>query len=197
MHLVVGLGNPGREYEKTRHNVGFEVIDELARAGSFGGFKTQANARVAKGTIGGNETLLVKPMTFMNLSGDAVGSLLRFYKLGPEALVVVHDELDFEPGVVRVKIGGGHGGHNGLKSIIAHVSRDFTRVRVGVGKPPSREVGADHVLSGFDKKERALVDEAVALAVKAVETILSEGIPAAMNEFNRREKPDELEKKVE
>lgn len=197
MHLVVGLGNPGREYEKTRHNVGFEVIEKLAGAGSFGSFKTQANARVAKGRIGGNEVLLVKPMTFMNLSGDAVGSLLHYYKLGPEALVVVHDELDFEPGVVRVKIGGGHGGHNGLKSIIAHVSRDFTRVRVGVGKPPSREAGADHVLSGFDKKERALIDEAVALAVQAVETILSLGIPAAMNEFNRREKPDELEKKVE
>jgi PTH1 family peptidyl-tRNA hydrolase len=197
MHLVVGLGNPGREYEKTRHNVGFEVIDTLSGVGSFGGFKTQANARVAKGTIGGNEVLLVKPMTFMNLSGDAVGNLLRYYKLGPEALVVVHDELDFEPGVVRVKIGGGHGGHNGLKSIITHVSRDFTRVRVGVGKPPNREAGADHVLSGFDKKERALVDEAVALAVKAVKTILSEGLPAAMNEFNRREKPGELEKKVE
>jgi PTH1 family peptidyl-tRNA hydrolase len=187
MHLIVGLGNPGREYENTRHNVGFEVLDELAAGGGFGSWRSQANARVAKGAIGPDEVLLVKPMTFMNLSGDAVGNLLRYYKVGPETLVVVHDELDFGPGVVRVKIGGGHGGHNGLRSIIAHVGREFTRVRLGVGKPPSREAGADHVLSGFDKRERHLVDEAVALAVKAVKTILEKGAQAAMNEVNRRE----------
>ncbi len=188
MYLVVGLGNPGREYEKTRHNVGFEIVEELARGGGFGSWKSQANARVAKGVIGRSEVLLVRPMTYMNLSGDAVGSLLRYYKLGPEELVVVHDELDFEPGIVRVKTNGGHGGHNGLKSIIAHVgTREFTRVRVGVGKPPSAERGADHVLSGFDKRERGLVDEAVALAVKAVQKIVEDGAQAAMNEFNRRE----------
>ncbi len=188
MYLVVGLGNPGREYDKTRHNVGFDIVEELAREGSFGAWKSQANARVARGSIGKSEVLLAKPMTYMNLSGDAVGSLLRYYKLGPEELVVVHDELDFEPGIVRVKTNGGHGGHNGLKSIIAHVgTREFTRVRVGVGKPASPERGADHVLSGFDKRERQLVDEAVALAVKAVQTIVEDGAQAAMNEFNRRD----------
>lgn len=186
MLLVVGLGNPGREYEKTRHNLGFEVVDRLWRETGFGAWKTVANARVARGVIGGKDVLLAKPMTYMNLSGDAVSGLLHYYKIGLQQLVVVHDELDFELGWVRVKVGGGHGGNNGVKSILGHIGRDFVRVRIGIGKPRGNQSGADWVLSGFDKHERELVDEATATAVEAVKTIIQEGAPAAMNTFNRR-----------
>lgn len=187
MLLVVGLGNPGREYEKTRHNVGFRVLDRLVSDKGSSSWKSLVSARVAKAAIGVNEVLFAKPMTFMNLSGDAVGSLLRYYKLGPEALVVVHDELDFAPGIVRIKMGGGHGGHNGLRSIIAHIGREFVRVRLGIGKPAMTTAGADYVLSGFDKGEQSLVDEAIVLAAEAVERIVEDGARAAMNAFNRRD----------
>jgi len=187
MVVVVGLGNPGREYTKTRHNIGFEVVEALADEGGFGAWRSTADkALVSKGRIGKHEVLLVKPMTFMNLSGDAVGALMRYYKAEVSELVVVHDELDFDPGVVRVKLGGGHGGHNGLRSIAAHVGQDFARIRVGIGKPPARMQGADFVLSSFDKGERSLVDEAVASAAKAVRMFVEEGVQAAMTEFNRR-----------
>ncbi len=186
MHLVVGLGNPGREYAKTRHNIGFEVVDKLAAEGGFGAWRTAEKALVNRGSIGKTEVLLVKPMTYMNLSGDAVGGLMRFYKIDLSELIVVHDELDFEVGAVRVKEGGGHGGHNGLRSIIVHAGQEFVRVRVGIGKPPSRMEGADFVLSGFDKGERSLVDEAIARAALAVHVLVDKGVRVAMNQFNRR-----------
>jgi peptidyl-tRNA hydrolase, PTH1 family len=186
MHLVVGLGNPGREYERTRHNVGFKVVERLAANGAFGPWRLADQAVVSRGKIGNTDVLLVKPQTFMNLSGEAVGGLLRFYKADPAELIVVHDDMDFECGVVRVKLGGGHGGHNGLKSIAAHCGRDFARVRVGIGKPATAALGTDFVLSGFDKGERSLVDDAIALAADAVVVILDKGIAAAMSLFNRR-----------
>jgi peptidyl-tRNA hydrolase, PTH1 family len=186
MFLVVGLGNPGKKYEKTRHNVGFDVVQRLAERG-FQGWKVSGNAEISRGTVGEHDVLLVKPMTFMNLSGDAVGAISHFYKIEPGNIVVVHDELDFELGRVGVKVGGGHGGHNGLRSIMAHVGREFPRVRVGVGKPVSKEEGADHVLSRFDKGEVSRVDEAVAKAGEAVAVIIEKGAQAAMNQFNRRD----------
>ncbi len=188
MFLVVGLGNPGREYEGTRHNVGFAVVDALQGERGFSAWKTSGNAQVARGKMGSQDVLLVKPTTYMNLSGDAVGSLMRFYKVSEGELVVIHDELDFDPGLVRVKVGGGHGGHNGLRSIMSHCGRDFTRVRLGVGKPPGgKDQGANWVLGHFDKRERVLVDEALALAGRAVEAVVDKGVQAAMNEFNKRE----------
>ncbi len=187
MYLVVGLGNPGKKYERTRHNVGFDVVDRLASLRGFPPWKTSGNAEVTRGTMAGHDALLVKPQTFMNLSGDAVGALMRFYKIDVTRLVVAHDELDFDLGVVRVKVGGGHGGHNGLRSLMAHAGREFVRVRVGVGKPTSKEEGADHVLSRFDKREEGRVDEAVARAAEAVEMVIAEGAQAAMNEINRRD----------
>jgi peptidyl-tRNA hydrolase, PTH1 family len=186
MYLVVGLGNPGKKYVKTRHNVGFEVVERIASERGFAAWKTSGNAEVSRGTIAGHDVLLAKPQTFMNLSGDAVGALLRFYKIEPANLVVVHDELDYELARLGVKSGGGHGGHNGLRSIMAHVGRDFVRVRIGVGKPVSKEEGADHVLSRFDKGEESRVDEAVAKASEAVAKVIEKGVQAAMNEFNRR-----------
>jgi PTH1 family peptidyl-tRNA hydrolase len=186
MLLVVGLGNPGKKYEETRHNVGFKVIDLLAQRYRFPPLKNWKKGEVSKGRIIGSEVLLDKPQTFMNLSGDAVGPALKFYKTGPEQLIVVHDELDFEPGDVRIKLGGGHGGHNGLRSIINHVGKDFIRVRVGVGKPRDSDRGAEHVLSGFDRKTQIIIDEALEDAVRAVEIIIEDGVKSAMNQVNTK-----------
>jgi len=186
MFFIVGLGNPGSKYDGTRHNVGFEVVETLARRHGFPGLRTFGNADVSKGRIGSANVLLVEPTTYMNLSGDAVGAVLRFYKGAVEDLLVIHDELDFEPGEVRVKQGGGHGGHNGLRSIVAHVGREFSRIRIGIGKPPSN--GAEHVLSRFDRATREIIDEAVDNSADAVEAILDVGIKAAMNRINRRPK---------
>ena len=187
MLLVVGLGNPGQEYERTRHNVGFEVVERLASRGAFAAWRQSGNAATSRGVMGSTDVLLVKPLTFMNRSGDAVGSLLRFYKEDVGRLIVVHDDLDFAPGAVRIKMGGGHGGHNGLRSITAHVGAEFVRVRLGIGKPSSRQAGADHVLSTFSKAERLGIDEAIVDAVAAVEIIADKGVLAAMNQFNRRQ----------
>ncbi|MBI5508286.1 MAG: aminoacyl-tRNA hydrolase [Deltaproteobacteria bacterium] len=186
MWFVAGLGNPGREYEGTRHNVGFEVVSMLADRHRYPAARDTQGAKVAKGRIGREEVLLIQPQTYMNLSGDAIGAIVRFYKGEGSSLVVIHDELDFEPGVVRVKVGGGHGGHNGLRSIILHLGDAFVRVRVGIGKPPKDRPGADHVLSRFDGRTRAVMEKAVVTAADAVEAVVALGAPMAMGRFNRR-----------
>jgi len=185
MLFVVGLGNPGSEYAGTRHNVGFEVLALLAERFSFPSAKSQFGADIQKGKIGSTQALLVAPMTFMNLSGNAVGALLRYYKGSEADLLVVHDDLDFEPGMVRIKNSGGHGGHNGLRSIISHAGRNFARIRLGVGKP-RRGSGADYVLGRIAVAERPLMDAAVRSATDAVELVANEGLQTAMNYFNRR-----------
>ena len=186
--LVVGLGNPGKEYAHTRHNVGFDVIEVLARrhGGTLKGGRE--NALVAEVRIDQRRVTLAEPLTYMNLSGDAVGPLVRRHGIeDPEKLVVVHDELDLPLGQVKVKVGGGLAGHNGLRSIKAHLhTADFVRVRIGVGKPPSKEHGADHVLKRVGKSERTELDVAVQEAADAVELILSDGPEAAMNQVNTR-----------
>jgi PTH1 family peptidyl-tRNA hydrolase len=183
--LVVGLGNPGEDYHRTRHNVGAEVVDILA--GRHGGKlrKQKERALADEVTIGGKRVALAVPLTYMNLSGEAVAPLVRRYRVVPEHLVVVHDEMDLPLARLQVKEGGGLAGHNGLKSIVAHLhTQDFLRVRIGIGKPPGRQEGADHVLRRFGKSERELVEVAVEQAADAVEVILAEGVTAAMNRFN-------------
>lgn len=186
--LVVGLGNPGKEYAGTRHNVGFDVVELLARR--HGGSLKAGKERslVTEVRIGGRLVVLAEPTTYMNLSGEAVAPLVRRFGIEePERLVVVQDELDLPLGAVRVKVGGGLAGHNGLRSIKAHLhSADFVRVRIGVGKPPSKEHGADHVLRKVGKGERAELDVAVEEAADAVELILDEGAAAAMTQVNAR-----------
>jgi PTH1 family peptidyl-tRNA hydrolase len=186
--LVVGLGNPGKEYAHTRHNVGFDVVELLARRhhGTLKGGRE--NSLVAEVRIDGKRVTLAEPLTYMNLSGDAVGPLVRRHGIeDPEHLVVVHDELDLPLGQVRVKVGGGLAGHNGLRSIKAHLrTTDFVRVRIGVGKPPSKEQGADHVLKRVGRSERTELDVAIAEAADAVELILAEGPEAAMSTVNAR-----------
>jgi peptidyl-tRNA hydrolase, PTH1 family len=183
--LVVGLGNPGPQYAGNRHNAGFRVLGLLAeRAG--GRFKAhKARADVLEGRLAGRPVVLAQPRSFMNESGGPVAGLTRFYKIPPERLVVVHDELDLPPGRVKVKVGGGIAGHNGLRSIQAHLhSPDFVRVRIGIGKPPGRQSGADHVLRRPSRRDRDVLDVAVSAAADAVELIAGGGVEAAMNRYN-------------
>ena len=186
--LIVGLGNPGKEYARTRHNVGEETITLLTeRCG--GALKAgRDKAMIAEVTLREQRCVLAFPLTFMNDSGQAVGALARRYAITePGQLIVVHDELDLEPSVVRVKVGGGLAGHNGLRSITQHLkTQDYLRVRIGVGKPSSKEHGANHVLSKLPKAQREELDVAVQIAADAVETIVASGTDAAMRDFNSR-----------
>jgi peptidyl-tRNA hydrolase, PTH1 family len=189
--LIVGLGNPGKEYARTRHNVGEEVVAELARRRGDTLKGGRNNALIAESRIGdgdGQRVVLAFPLTYVNESGQAVGALARRYRIeDPEHIVIVHDELDLPPAEVRVKAGGGLAGHNGLRSVARHLgSQDFLRVRIGVGKPPSKEQGADHVLSRLPKRQRDLFDVAVQEAADAVEAIVLEGVATAMNTYNTR-----------
>jgi PTH1 family peptidyl-tRNA hydrolase len=186
--LVVGLGNPGKEYSGSRHNVGFEVVDLLARRHGARLKSGKERALVDEVRIEGQRVALAEPTTFMNLSGESVSPLVRRFGIeDPTRLVIVQDELDLPTGRVRVKVGGGLAGHNGLRSIKAHLHTDaFVRVRIGVGKPPSKEHGADHVLKKVTKSDRELLAVAVEEAADAVELIISDGTDAAMNQVNTR-----------
>ena len=187
--LVVGLGNPGAEYAGTKHNVGAEVVELLARRHGGRLRKSKERALVDEVRVGGKRLALAVPTTYMNDSGQAVAPLVRRYGVTPEHLVIVHDELDLEPAVLRVKVGGGLAGHNGLRSIKQHLHDDsFLRVRLGVGKPTKKEQGADHVLSRFGKRVREEMAVTIEEAADAVEMILADGVEAAMNRYNGREK---------
>ena len=186
MRLIVGLGNPGGEYDETRHNVGFQVIEELKQQFSHAVFDKKFKGLVTRARIGGEDAVLLKPMTYMNLSGESVGPAAGFYKIPPEDIIVIHDELDIEPGRIKLKKGGGHGGHNGLKSLVKHLpNANFTRVRLGIGRPPPRWETANYVLGKFTKQEQPMIEEVIRSATKAVEVILEEGLPSAMKEYNR------------
>jgi len=183
--LVVGLGNPGEEYDKTRHNVGAEVVEILARRHGGKLRRQKERSLTDEVNIGGKRMALAIPLTYMNLSGEAVAPLVRRYGVEPTRLVVVQDEMDFELGRLQVKNGGGLAGHNGLKSIVAHLhTQDFVRVRIGIGKPPGSRQGADHVLRRFSKAERKEIDVTLEEAADAVELILAEGVEVAMNRVN-------------
>jgi peptidyl-tRNA hydrolase, PTH1 family len=182
--LVVGLGNPGREYAKTRHNVGWMAVDELARRHN-GSWKAKFNGRIAEVRIDGHRVALLKPETYMNESGRSVGAAARFYKLEPDAILVVHDEGDFDLGRLQARKGGGLAGHNGLRSIAQHLkTQDFLRLRIGVGRPERGDPRplADYVLSDFDAHQDP--DAIVARAADAVETLDAEGLERAQAKFN-------------
>lgn len=158
MLVIAGLGNPGAQYANNRHNVGFMAADAIARRHSFSPWTKKFSALICEGRLGAGKVLLVKPQTFMNLSGQAVGEALRFYKLGPADLVVLYDELDLAPGKLRIKTGGGAGGHNGIRSIDAHVGPDYRRVRIGVGHPGDKTRVTGHVLGDFAKVDAEWLD---------------------------------------
>ena len=183
--LVVGLGNPGDDYARTRHNVGAEVVEILAARHGATLKKGKERARVDQVRIGSSLVALAIPLTYMNESGMAVAPLVRRYGVEPEQLVIVQDELDLPVGALKVKNGGGLAGHNGLRSIKSHLHSDaFLRVRVGVGKPVSKEHGADHVLKKFSKRERTEIDVVLEEAADAVELLIADGVDVAMNRFN-------------
>jgi peptidyl-tRNA hydrolase, PTH1 family len=187
MKAIVGLGNPGTEYEGTRHNVGFAVVDELGRRWrtKLKSWKSIADVAV----VHGHDIVVAKPKTFMNASGEAVGRIAAFFKIEPGDLLVVVDEVQLPLGRLRLRSSGSAGGHNGLKSVIAHVGSDFPRLRIGVGRGDPRWDLADHVLSPFQDDEREAAAQAVSRAADAVETFLEDGIGQAMNRFNIRGEP--------
>ncbi len=188
MLLVVGLGNPGDKYEKTRHNVGFMFLDYLAREVGVEFKESRWEALVAKAGLESGPALLVKPQTFMNLSGRAVARIASYHKIEPGRIIVVHDDLDLEPGRLKVVQDRGPGGHNGIRSIIECLgTRQFVRLRIGIGRPPEFMRPADFVLSRFSEAERQLIDQGFTEMAKAVSIIDLQGVSAAMNFFNRRE----------
>lgn len=184
--LIVGLGNPGPKYDGTRHNIGFMVVDELARRWSVAMSDAKFKALHGGGVVADRTVALIEPQTYMNLSGESVQAAARFYKLGPASIVVAHDDIDLAPGVVKLKVGGGHGGHNGLRSCDKHLpSRDYVRIRLGVGRPPhpSAEV-SNWVLGRFASSEGPLVDHLVHTGADAIETLLRDGLLEAQGRIH-------------
>ena len=178
MLVIAGLGNPGARHARNRHNIGFMAVEAIARAHRFSPFRTRFAGVAADGAIGGKRVMLLMPQTFMNDSGRSVGEALRFHKLGEDALIVIHDELDLAPAKVRVKVGGGAAGHNGLRSITAHIGNDYKRVRIGIGHPGDKALVYHYVLSDFSKAEMAWV-EVVCRAVAEAMALIVEGEDAS------------------
>lgn len=183
--LIVGLGNPGRGYRHNRHNVGFMVVELLAKELGLQFTRRQSKAQVASGRLGGRKVILAKPQTFMNLAGESVASLARFHRVALTDLIVVCDELDLPLGTIRLRPVGGSTGHNGLRSIFEHLgSQDFPRLRIGIGRPPGRMDPADYVLQDFGDAEREILSEALDRAAHSVRAFAVEGIEAAMTRYN-------------
>ncbi|MGH7057432.1 MAG: aminoacyl-tRNA hydrolase [Acetobacteraceae bacterium] len=185
--LIVGLGNPGPTYARTRHNAGFDFLDELARrAGVSPRPGARHHGELARASIAGAQVWLLKPMTYMNLSGQSVGSVADFYRIPPQSILVAHDELDFPPGVVRLKEGGGAGGHNGLRDLINRLGEGFWRLRIGIGHPGDRDAVLDYVLGRPPAAEAGAIHEAVLAAADAVPVMFTDGAQKAMNRLHAR-----------
>lgn len=186
MYIITGLGNPGKEYEGTRHNAGFMAIDHLADKYQISMDTRKHMAYLGKGIINGQKVILAKPQTYMNLSGESIRSLVDYYKIDPEEeLIVLYDDISLDPGNIRIRAKGSAGGHNGIKNIIAHLgTQEFPRIKMGVGDKPPRMDLADYVLSRFSKEDREKMEQAFKDAAEAVEVMITEGADAAMNRFN-------------
>ena len=191
MYIIAGLGNPGSKYEKTRHNVGFQVIDRLASKYHIDMNTKKHKAICGTGVIEGVKVLLVKPQTFMNLSGESIREAVDYYKIDPEDIIVIYDDISLEPGQLRIRLKGSAGGHNGIKNIIAHLgTQEFPRIKVGVGaKPPKMDL-ADYVLSRFGAEEQKIMDEAFGEAAEAAVMMMTTGAERAMNHYNAKKKAE-------
>jgi PTH1 family peptidyl-tRNA hydrolase len=186
-YLVVGLGNPGRQYAQNRHNVGFQSVDHLARVHSIDLKKTRFKALYGQGQIAGQRVMLAKPLTFMNESGQAVGALSRYYKAPVERIIVIYDDIDLALGKIRVRPGGSSGGHNGIKSLLQHVGQDsFVRIRIGIGRPAQGDP-VDYVLNDFDRDQEPIIAHAYEWVDEIIRCILREGVQQAMNIYNGRQ----------
>lgn len=184
-YLIVGLGNPGREYQFNRHNIGFMLIDRLCRELLTSPGMVQSKAIIAKAQFAGKSVILAKPQTYMNLSGQSVSSLVRFYKIPSDRLLVAHDDLDLPLGTIRLRPGGGSGGQKGVSSIIQQLgTQNFPRLRIGIGRPPGRMDAAAYVLQDFNQEERELLPEVLDRAAKAALVFIEHGLETAMNQFN-------------
>lgn len=192
MKLIVGLGNPGRDYVNNRHNAGFKCVDLFAREHGISLTQRGARSKLGPGEVAGTKIVLAKPQTFMNLSGEAVSALMHRYKLSPQDILVIHDDLDLPLGKIRIRERGSSGGHNGLKSIIARLgTQDFPRIRVGISPAEDSDIGSEpkvdaieHVLGDFTEAEKTVMREVYVKVAAAIECVLSEGIAAAMNKYN-------------
>ena len=192
MYIIAGLGNPGGRYEHTRHNVGFEVIDILADRMGLCVDEKKHKGLCGRGVLEGQKVILLKPQTFMNLSGESVRAAADFYKVEPENILVIYDDVSLEPGQLRIRGKGSAGGHNGIKNIIAHLgTQEFPRIKVGVGEKPPRMDLKDYVLSHFSQREQKLMDEAFEEAAQAAVMMICEGADRAMNHFNMKKKTQE------
>ncbi len=189
MYIIVGLGNPKKEYENTRHNIGFDVIDKLAEQEKISVLEKKHKALIGKGYVAGQKCILVKPQTFMNLSGESVRELIDYYKVDEtEELIVISDDISLDVGQLRIRKKGSAGGHNGLKNIIAHLGHDqFMRVKMGVGEKPKGYDLADYVLGHFTKEERVVMDKAAERATDAIRMMITQDADTAMNEYNRKQ----------
>lgn len=199
--LIVGLGNPGREYAQTRHNVGFQVVDELARRHNLTNFTSERKALVSSGRIKGKSVILAKPQTYMNLSGESVRALMDYYKIDVNEIIVIHDDLDLPLGTLRIRNTGGHGGQNGIRNIILHTgTKEFARIRFGIGRPPGRMQARDYVLQKFQGDDEITANQIMGKTADAVELWLQDGLEAAMSSFNgngKSDKKDEPEAKAQ
>jgi len=185
MYLIIGLGNPGAQYAQNRHNIGFMLIDALSREAGFGPERKKFQSLIHEGQLGDEKLLLMKPQTFMNLSGHAVGEAMGFYKLKPEQIIVFHDELDLAPGRFRAKTGGGHAGHNGLRSITAQMGPNFVRGRMGIGHPGDKSLVHHWVLSDFAKSDQDWLEAQISACVKALPILLKDGTEKYQTEVMR------------
>lgn len=180
MFLIIGLGNPGGEYAHTRHNVGFMAADALASHYNFSLFKSKFDGLIAEGKIGNDKVFILKPQTYMNLSGNSAVKAAMFYKILPQNIIVIHDDIDLKVGHIKAKTGGGTGGHNGLKSLDSHITKDYNRIRIGVGGV-SREETINHVLSGFSKSDEKIINDSIEIIVKNINILLEQGIDKFSN----------------
>ncbi|MCX8129846.1 MAG: aminoacyl-tRNA hydrolase [Clostridia bacterium] len=184
--IVVGLGNPGNKYDNTRHNVGFDTIDYLSAKHGIRITKLKHKALSGDGTISGQRVILVKPQTYMNLSGESVREIIEWYKIPLSNIILIYDDIDLAVGKIRVRPKGSSGTHNGMRSILYHVqSEEFPRIRIGIGRPPEGWALADFVLSKFNEQDRKLINASITNAADAVEAIIKSGVEAAMNKFNK------------
>ncbi|MEG0829795.1 MAG: aminoacyl-tRNA hydrolase [Anaerovoracaceae bacterium] len=189
MYIIVGLGNPGKKYENTRHNIGFIAVDQLAEKNNINITKIKHKALVGEGRISGQKVLLVKPQTYMNLSGNSVREVMEYYKVDVENLIVIYDDIDLDAGVLRIRKKGSAGTHNGMKSVIYDLKSDrFPRIRIGIGSSGNMDL-ANYVIGGFTKGEKTLLEDVVTNGVLAAESIIKDGIEKAMNAYNIKSKP--------
>ena len=185
MYLIVGLGNPEEEYARTRHNMGFDTINKIADSNNININKSKFNSLYGMGEIEGEKVILLKPQTYMNLSGNAVRDFMKFYKLSPQDVIVIYDDLDIEPGIIKIRKKGGAGTHNGMKSVVQEIqSEDFARIRVGIGNPKFKNDLLNYILTRIPDEEYKLLQQATESASKAVNEIIKNGIDSAMNKYN-------------